>query len=225
MRVVQAGGVKLDELHVGDSAAGAPGHRDTVARGRVRVAGVAIHLARSAAGEDDGGGRQRLDPAALGVERVDAEALRLRAVRHVPGGDQIDRHPALAQPDVAMRTRPRKQRIVNRLSGRVRGVRDTPHRVSALAGQVQAQRSLRIGREFDTKLHQPLDRRCASARDCARRRHVDQARSGLARVAQMRLDAVVAAEHADDAALGPGGRALLERALRQHRDRRMLGQL
>ena len=63
LRVVQAGRVELDELHVADPAAGAPGHRDAVAGGGVGVAGVAVDLADAAGGQHDGAGRQRLDAA------------------------------------------------------------------------------------------------------------------------------------------------------------------
>jgi hypothetical protein len=51
LRVVQAGRVELDELHVADAAAGAPGHRDAVAGGGVGVAGVAIDLADATGGQ------------------------------------------------------------------------------------------------------------------------------------------------------------------------------
>jgi hypothetical protein len=51
LRVVQAGGVELDELHVPHPAARAPGHRDAVAGGDVGVGGVQVHLAGAAGGE------------------------------------------------------------------------------------------------------------------------------------------------------------------------------
>jgi hypothetical protein len=49
--VVQAGRVELDEFHIGDAAAGAPGHRDTVAGGGVGVGRVQVDLAGAAGGQ------------------------------------------------------------------------------------------------------------------------------------------------------------------------------
>ena len=51
MRVVQAGRVELDELHVRDAAAGAPRHRDAVAGGGVGIGGVEVDLAGAAGGQ------------------------------------------------------------------------------------------------------------------------------------------------------------------------------
>ena len=58
VRVVQAGGVKLDEFHVGDPATGAPAHGDAVARRDVGIGGVEINLACAARGQRDMSGRQ-----------------------------------------------------------------------------------------------------------------------------------------------------------------------
>ena len=105
LRVVQAGRVELDELHVADAAAGAPRHRDAVAGGGVGVARVAVDLADAAGGQHDGERRQRLDALPVDVHRVDAVAARRLLALQVARGDQIDRHPALAQRDVRMRAR------------------------------------------------------------------------------------------------------------------------
>src|SRR5690606_3157420 len=48
LRVVETGRVKLVELHVGDPAAAAPSHGDTVTGGAIRIAGVEIDLAGAA---------------------------------------------------------------------------------------------------------------------------------------------------------------------------------
>ncbi len=50
-------------------------------------------------------------------------------------------------------------------------------------------------------------------------------RIGILRIAHMRIDAVVAAEHADDATLCPGGRGLVETALGQYDDVPAVGKL
>jgi len=48
MRVIQAGGMELDELHIRHAAAGAPTHRNTVAGGNIRIGGVKIRFAGAA---------------------------------------------------------------------------------------------------------------------------------------------------------------------------------
>ena len=53
MGVVEAGGVELDEFHVGDPAAGAPAHGDAVTGRDVGIGGVEIDLARAARGQHD----------------------------------------------------------------------------------------------------------------------------------------------------------------------------
>ena len=51
LRVVQAGRVELDELHVADRHAGAVGHGDAVAGRDVGVGRVEVHLAGAAGGQ------------------------------------------------------------------------------------------------------------------------------------------------------------------------------
>src|SRR5690625_3941714 len=51
--VIQAGRMKLIELHVGDTAAGAPRHGDAVAGRAVWIAGEQVDLAGSSSGEYD----------------------------------------------------------------------------------------------------------------------------------------------------------------------------
>ena len=50
--MIKAGGMKLDELHVGHGRAGAIGHGHAVARGNVRVGGVKINFAAAARGQE-----------------------------------------------------------------------------------------------------------------------------------------------------------------------------
>ena len=59
--VVQAGRVELHELHIGNSAAGAPGHRNAVSGRAVWVAGVEVNLAGSARRQYDELGPKNLD--------------------------------------------------------------------------------------------------------------------------------------------------------------------
>jgi hypothetical protein len=145
LRVVQAGRVELDELHVADAAAGTPGHRDAVAGGGVGVARVAVDLADAAGRHHHGGRGQGLDAPGVDVQGIDAIAARRLVALQVPRGDQVDRHPALAQQDVRMRPRLRQQGIVDCAAGGVGSVRDPAHRMTPLARQVQAERPLGVG--------------------------------------------------------------------------------
>ena len=147
LRVVQAGRMELDEFHVADPAAGAPGHRDAVAGRGIGVAGIAVDLADPAGGEHDRHRRQRLDPLAVDIERIDAIAARRLAALQVARRDHVQRHPAFAQIDIRMAPDFGEQGIVDRLAGGVGGMGNPPHRVAALARQVQAERSVRIGRK------------------------------------------------------------------------------
>ncbi len=71
--VVEAGGVELNEFHVGDGGSCAPGHGEAVAGGGVGVGGVEVGFAASSGGEDDAGCLDGHDFVGLGVEGVDAE--------------------------------------------------------------------------------------------------------------------------------------------------------
>ena len=225
LRVVQARRVELDELHVRDAAAGPPGHRDAVARRRVGVGRVAVDLPGAAGGQNDGARRQRLDALGVDVQRVDAvDAWRFVAL-HVARRDEVQRHPALEQPDVGVAPRHGQQLIVDGLAGGVGRMGDAAHRMAALARQVQAHGTGVVGRERHALRHQPAHGRRAALGDEAGRAFVDEAGTGVLRVAHMAVDGVVAAQHADDAALGPGRGGLGQLALGQHDDGHGVGQV
>jgi hypothetical protein len=78
LRVVQAGGVELDELHVRHPAARAPGGGNAVAGGGVGVGGVQVHLARAAGGQD-------------GVRRAEGQHLVGRFVQRVQAQAAVQR--------------------------------------------------------------------------------------------------------------------------------------
>jgi hypothetical protein len=90
--VIQAGRVELDELHVRDPTARAPGHGDPVAGRGIGIRRVAVDLPNTASREHDSGGRERLNPLVVDVEGVHAvAAVRLIPLK-MPGGDEVQRH-------------------------------------------------------------------------------------------------------------------------------------
>jgi hypothetical protein len=99
-----------------------------------------------------------------------------------------------------------------------------PVALAAFAREMQAQRPGRVGRERHALLDQPLHRGRAVLGDEARGVLVDQTGTSVLRIAHMRFDAVVAAQHADDTALGPRGGGFAQIALGQHGHRSAAGQ-
>jgi hypothetical protein len=90
-RVVQRGGVELDELDVGHGGAGGKGHGDAVAGGQRRVGGDREQLTGAAAGQHHGVGLEAEGCAGV-VEAFDAPAA--------PGGhDEPGDEPVLADLD------------------------------------------------------------------------------------------------------------------------------
>ena len=120
-------------------------------------------------------------------------------------GHQVDRHPALVQRDVGVFAHARQQRFVDCLASGIGGVGDAAHGVAAFACQVQAERTGRITGKRHALLHQPFDRIGGVFGDKARRVFVDDAGASFLGIVHMAFDAVVGAEHADDAALGARG--------------------
>ena len=97
--VVEAGGMELDELHVGHPAPGAPGHGDTVAGSHVGIGGVEIDLARAAGGDDHETGAEGphfvlLQIVDIGPQHSAAAALQLAF------GDQVQRQVVFIDIDI-----------------------------------------------------------------------------------------------------------------------------
>ncbi len=82
--VIQAGGMKLDEFHVGDGRPGPVGHGHAVAGRDVRIGRVKIYLAAAARGQHDTARGEGFDHAAVLVQHVGAQAAIER--RSLPSG-------------------------------------------------------------------------------------------------------------------------------------------
>ena len=86
--------MELDELHVGDAAAGPPSHGDAVAGGAVRVAGVQIHLAGAAGGQRHETGLEHLNAPGAAVEHIGPGAA-VAVAAELAQVDQVDGDPVV----------------------------------------------------------------------------------------------------------------------------------
>ncbi len=223
VRVIQAGRVELDELHVGHPAAGAPGHGDAVAGRGVRVGGVEVDLAGAAGGEHGVAGGEGLDLARALVQRVDAEELPLLAAG-APAGDEIDG-------DVLL------EGVMLGWAARGRAGWSAPHRrwrpprgphgagVAAFARQMQTAGRLRVGGEGDAVLRQPGDHLARLADHQPGDRLVAEAGAGDQGVVHVRLERVAAVDRRCDPALRPVAGALGHLALGDNGDAALVGKL
>src|SRR5690349_4870548 len=88
--MVEAGGMELDEFHVGDGCARAPCHGHTVTRRDRRIGGKLINASAAAGGKDDPVRTKGDDLAGLLVQHVKSEATVLRGISKLSRGDEID---------------------------------------------------------------------------------------------------------------------------------------
>ena len=219
LRVVEAGGVELNELHVGNATACAPGHGHAITGGSLGVAGVAIDLAHTARGQHYAGCGHGLHMTGLEVQGIEAVAGLGRlgradpAVGQVPARDEVDGHPALEQSDVRVGTGLVEQHLMDGLAGGVGCMRNAPMAVAAFLHEVQAFGAGGVGGEGHTVGLEPPDGLGTVLGNVACHRLDHQACAGIEGVVHMGLDVVLLIEHAHDAALGPGGGRLGQAAL------------
>ncbi len=206
LRVVQAGRVELDELHVLHPAAGPPGGGDAVAGGGVGIGGVEVDLARAAGGQHRVRGAEGADLAAGLVQGVQAQAA--------VGRHQIDQHVPLEHGDARSARHLRQQRLLHRRAGGVGRVDDAPGAVPALAGQVQPAGFLgeahAQGLEPGNALGRVPDDEAGGGR-------LGEPGTGHQGVGHMGFEAVVRGHHRGDAALGPAAGAFGQGLLGEQR--------
>ncbi len=206
MRVIQAGRVELDELHVRHPAAGAPGHRHAVAGSGVGVGGVEVNLAGAARRQHRLAGAQGQHAIADDVQHVGAQASIARQPEFC-GGDQVDRDVAFEHGDVGMVAYLLGQGLLYRSSRRVGRMDDAALPVAAFARQVETQRGI-IRCEWHAAPDQPLYRLAPVLDDETGRHRIAQARAGRRGIADMGIYGVGRVEDRGDAALCPGRRRI-----------------
>src|SRR5690606_10826541 len=74
VRMVKAGGMKLNKFHIGDPAACTPAHRDAITGGGIRVGGIEIDLACAACRQNRMLSRECSYATICFVQNISAEA-------------------------------------------------------------------------------------------------------------------------------------------------------
>ncbi|TPW20274.1 MAG: hypothetical protein FD126_1847 [Elusimicrobia bacterium] len=202
-RIVQAGGVELDEFEVAELEARPERHGHPVAGGHVGVRGVEVDLAGPARGEDDGLGPKRVD-LPVGAQHVGAQtAVALwGGLRRMALQDEVHRRVALVEGDGGLGPAGLDQGALDLAAGQVPGMEDAALGMPAFEPQVRA---VVAAAEFDPRLDEAPHAVGAVRDDGAHHVLPAQAGSGLQRVADVRLEGVRRVGDRRDAALGVGG--------------------
>ena len=202
MRVIEASGVELDELHIRHFATGTPAHGDTIAGGDIGVGGVEIDLTRAAARQHGEVGSQRHHVAIKLIQGVQAIATAAGLVEFRIG-DEVDRDVLFQQGDIGVGFDALHQGSLYRVSGGVRGVNHPALAVATFAREVKTGLLRRIARERHALINQPLNHFAAAGHDMARNRLVAQTGAGDQGILHMRLDRVIRRQYCGDPALRP----------------------
>ena len=156
MRVIQAGGMELDELHVGNAAAGTPAHGNAIPGGGVRIGGVQIDLARASGGKHHMVGSDRFHAAACFVQTIQAKTP-VAGQAQFARGNQVHRHMVFQNRDVRVRLDLGFESGLDCMASRVGGMNHSPVAMPAFAGQVIAHVSRGVTGEGYSLADQPFD--------------------------------------------------------------------
>ena len=209
--MVEAGGMELDEFHVGDLGSGPPGHGHPVPGGDVGVGGVEVDLAAAPGGQRHLPGGEGARPAAAGVERVHAQAAVGTVAAQGACGDQVDRQVVLVDVDGGIAGHGPQQDALQLPAGDIPGVEDAPAGVPPLPAQVPPA-PLPAGAgllaELHPQIHQPPDLGWASGQDGLHHLAVAEPHPGPAGVLDVPADRVVLPGYRGDPPLGVVGAGL-----------------
>ena len=208
-RVVQGGGMELDELDIGDRRADPQGHRHAVTGGLHRVGGHRVELATAARGQ------QHVPGPHLEALTVLVEGHHARAP--APVDQEVERERALEQHRRRLAHRHHQRPLDLDPSGGTAGVEDPGVAVAPLPGEeVLALLVLVEHRPHGDELVDPGRALVDQDPD---RVEVAEAGAGGERVGQVEVGGVgIAAEHGGHAALRPTSRGLGQLALGEHAD-------
>ncbi len=221
LQIIEAGGVKLVHLHIGNAAPRAPGHGDAVPCRAARRGGEQIGAACAASAQDGCAAQQCVDALGRLVKGIDAPDMAVaRITLAMARGDKVDRDHILHQGDVGIGARGLEQGDLDGVAGGVVDMDDAAVTVPAFARKVPAfakgVAAILAGVEGHAERREPLDRGGRFGHDEFHRRAIVEARAGDHRVVDMRLETVTRVEYSSNAALRPVGRPAVERALGQH---------
>ena len=192
--------MELDELHVRDLGAGAPGKGHAVAGRNVGVAGVEVDLTAAAGGEDCIRGADRVDLVRLLVEHIGAHAavgaLHADALRD----DEVDHNRPLVRPDCGVLLQRADHRGLALLAGDVPRVEDAAHGVATLAAEVPGAVLLLV--ELHAAGDEVLDRRRCLGDNLADDRLVTEPRPRDLRVLDVIFKGIGGLRHTADPPLG-----------------------
>ena len=158
--MVQAGRMELVEFHVGDTAAGAPGHGDAVTTGGVRITGIQVNLAGAAGGEYHLAGTEGLDALPVAVQHIGTDTAVVCQPQFV-AGDQVNGDVVFQQGDVAARARGIQQRGLHGAPGSIGRMQYPAGGMSPFPGEVKVVVAAggSLAGKGHTQFHQPAYRR------------------------------------------------------------------
>ena len=135
---VQAGGVELEELHVGDVGASAHRHGDAVAGAHARIGRAREELPGAARGEEHRAGEETELGAVTSTHDLRAHASKRGRIRFVRlDGEEVDGGVVFVKRDVGMRASALQERAFDLFARHVRGVDDAVLAVPTLPGEVK----------------------------------------------------------------------------------------
>ena len=204
--MVEAGGMKLDEFHVGHPCPGTIGHGHAVAGGNVRIGCIEIDLAAAARGQEDDRRGERFHPPAAFFEHVNALAPIDPLFSQFLGGDQIDGKVILKDLDIGLSRDCAEQGPLDFAPGHIFGVENAAFGMAALLAEIKllhpvGARHLPL-REAHTKLDELGNPRRPLFNDRADHLFLTQASPGFQSVAHVHLEGILLAGHGGDPALG-----------------------
>ena len=152
----QAGGMKLDKLHVCNFSARTVGHGDAITRGNVGIGGDQIHLAGTARAQDSVFGAISVNPVLIDIQNIGAQTVDDGSLA-VFLDDQVNADMIFIDFNVRQCGDSLVQCAFNFPSGKVLGVQDTPPVVTPFLSQIVKMRGLFRFCEIDSPINQFLD--------------------------------------------------------------------
>ncbi|SAE83637.1 Uncharacterised protein [Enterobacter cloacae] len=226
LRVEQGGGVKLIKFEIRHPAAGAPGHRDTVSGGNVRVSGVLIHLGGAARSQHNSLRLTGFHLFSIPVPDPCAYHATRAGQANLVGDNQVNGITSLKNPNIRMAQRFTDQRGFHFFASRIRCVEDAAVAVAAFASQVVA--LFTVGLNLRIKQYalvdKPLNAMTGVAGDKLRGVRIHDPGPGNQRIFNVGCDTVCLIEHGSNAALSIKRGTFTYRPFTQNDNVLMLGQ-